>query len=107
MPQYLYECDSCGDQHHEIHGMTEDPKIKCPECKCDCYRVIHPVQGFVKGNCYLNKKDCKKQANLSLLQDNDPYTRHRVPGEKDDLINKIKNGDKKKKSVAISGLKKK
>ena len=107
MPQYVYECDECGDSHFEIHSMKKNPKIKCPKCESSCFRAIQPVQGFVKGNCYLNKKDCKQQANLALLKDNDPYARHRVPGEKDDLISRVKKGDRKKKSVPISGLKKK
>ena len=107
MPQYVYGCEECGDEHYEIHSMQEDPEIKCPECGSKCSRVIQPVQGYVRGNCYLNKKDCKQQANMALLQDNDPYAKHRVPGERDDLINKIKNSGKNKKSVPISGLKKK
>lgn len=107
MPQYVYECEKCGNSHLEIHSMSEDPKIKCPECKSPCFRAIQPVHGYVRGNCYMNKKDCKKQANLALLKDDDPYAKHRVPGERDDLIGKIKNSDKNKKSVPISGLKKK
>lgn len=107
MPRYIYECKKCENQHQEIHGMSENPKIKCPECKGDCYRAIQPVNGFVRGNCYLNKKDCKKQSNLALLRDSDPYSKHRVPGETDDMINKIKHGGKGKKTVPINGLKKK
>jgi len=107
MPQYIYECDKCEDQHHEIHNMQEDPKVKCPECGGGCFRVIQPVEGYVRGNCYLNKKDCKKQSNMALLKDDDPYGTHRAPGETDDMISKIKHGGKGKKMIPVNGLKKK
>jgi len=107
MPLYTYECEKCENTHHEIHSMKKDPKIKCPKCGSACFRAIQPVHGYVRGNCYLNKKECKSQASMALLNDHDPYAKHRQPGERDDLINKIKKGDRKKKSVAISGLKKK
>ena len=106
MPLYVYECDKCEDQHHETHTMQEDPKIKCPKCGGPCFRAIQPVQGYVRGNCYLNKKDCKQQSQLALIKDDDPYKQHRVPGEAEDLVNKVKRGDRKKKIVPISGLKK-
>lgn len=96
MPQYMYECDQCGESHTEIHKMTEDPDIICPECNVKCFRAIQPVQGFVKGNCYLDKKGCKKAAELATLTDDDPYKQHRQPGETDDLVSKIKNRDKHK-----------
>jgi putative FmdB family regulatory protein len=106
MPLYLYECDSCGKQKDEVHGMTDNPNIKCDSCGEKCFKVIQPVQGFVRGNCYNNKADCKKAATLSTLQEADPYARHRVPGETEDLINKIKNKDKNSKSYAVNGTKK-
>jgi len=102
---YLYECEKCGHQQSEMHGMSEDPKIKCEECNKKCFRVIQPVEINVRGNCYLNKKDCKKQANLALMQENDPYAKHRVPGERDDLISKIKNKDKNRVMAAVKSHK--
>jgi len=107
MPLYVYECDDCENQHDELHGMKEVPKIKCPQCGGGCYKVIQPIQGIIKGNCYLNKKDCKQQANLALMKEHDPYASSRVPGEAEDLINKIKRGNRKKIIVPISGTKKK
>jgi len=106
MPHYVYECEECEDTHSEVHSIQEDPEIKCPKCNKKCFRVIHPVTSLVRGNCYKNKKDCKKQATLSTLQDADPYKNHRVPGEKEDLINKLKNSGKNKVSVPVSGQKK-
>jgi putative FmdB family regulatory protein len=106
MPQYVYECEECGDTHQEIHSIREDPEILCPECGTKCFRVIQPVTGYVRGNCYLKKGDCKKAAEIATLQDNDPYGRHRVPGEKDELINKLKNSGKNKKTIVINGNKK-
>lgn len=90
MPRYIYECDSCGHSHEEVHSMSENPEILCPECSHVCFRAIQPAQGFVKGNCYLNKKDCKKAAAISKLQEDDPYSKHRQPGEADELVSRIK-----------------
>lgn len=106
MPQYMYECEKCSNSHYEIHSMSEDPIITCQKCGGECFRAIQPVNGYVRGSCYLNKNDCKKQATLHTLKENDPYARHRQPGEKDDLISKMKNGGKNKKSVSVNGLKK-
>ena len=102
----MYECEKCGDTHSEVHGMKDDPIIKCPKCKEECFRVIHPITAYVKGNCYKNKNDCKQQAVLSTLQDADPYANHRVPGEREDLVNKLKNAGKNKVTIPINGQKK-
>lgn len=39
---YDYKCSTCGEEHQEIHGMMEEPKIKCSvkKCKGICYKVI-------------------------------------------------------------------
>ena len=104
--EYIYECEECGDSHSETHNMNEDPKILCPKCKKLCFRAIQPVTGYVRGNCYLDKPGCKKAMNIATLKDNDPYGGHRQPGEVDDLVTKIKHGDKGKISVGVNGTKK-
>ena len=101
MPRYVYECQKCGSSHDEFHSMSEDPLIKCSKCKAKCFRAIQPIRPLIRGNCYLNKTDCKAQAALSTLQDSDPYARHRQPGEKDELISQLKNKNKAKKSIKV------
>lgn len=90
MPTYTYECEKCGQTQSQIHSMKDDPEIICPKCKTKCFRVIQPVYGYVKGNCYFNKKDCKKQATLATLKECDPYKKCRQPGETDELISRLK-----------------
>lgn len=107
MPRYTYGCNECDNEHEEIHSIKDDPKIICPKCGSTCSRLIGKVYGYIKGNCYLNKKDAKIQKTLSTLQDADPYAKLRQPGEAEDLANKIKNKSKNKKTVQINGSKKK
>lgn len=102
MPRYVYECEKCEHSHTEIHGMKDDPKIKCSKCQGACFRVVQPVRALVRGNCYFNKKDCKTQSTIATLKENDPYAKHRVPGEKEDMITKIRNKGKSKKMFKMS-----
>ena len=102
MPIYVYECNKCEDVHEEFHGMMVDPSVVCPKCSSKCSRLIQQVEVLVKGNCYLNKKDCKKAAELSTLQESDPYGTHRLPGEKEDLATKLKNKDKHRMTMAVT-----
>lgn len=106
MPNYLYECEKCGATQNIIHSIKEDLDVKC-ECGSPCFRVLCPPEINVRGSCYMNKKDCKTQAAISTLKDADPYQTHRLPGETDDIINKLKRGDRKKVSAQVNGLKKK
>lgn len=40
MPSYDYECDICKYQQEEVHGMMEEPQIKCAVCGGPCKKVI-------------------------------------------------------------------
>lgn len=45
---YQYECDDCGHEQDEIHGMKETPKITCEQCKCcNMHKVITGGTGFI------------------------------------------------------------
>jgi predicted nucleic acid-binding Zn ribbon protein len=83
------------------HGMTEMPKIKCPLCSKKADRTMEGVGApiwYIKGNCYLNKDDCRKQMDLHKLETGqDPYAHMRQPGEVDHIKKKLKGGDKKAK----------
>lgn len=77
----------------EQHGMNDTPCIKCPVCGNVAIRTWHGVslKGYTKGNCYLNRDDCKRHMDLRLLESgNDPYKHMRQPGETDDLTQRLK-----------------
>lgn len=77
-----------------LHGMDEKPEVKCPACGGEAKRIIGRTTFFFPGNCFLNKTDCKRQMMLHKLRTNDPYAHMRPEGDKEELIKKIKRGDK-------------
>jgi hypothetical protein len=77
----------------EQHGMNSRPYIKCPVCGSSAERTWYGTKqfGYIRGNCYLNKADCKRQMDLNLLETgNDPYGYMRQSGEVDDLKQRLK-----------------
>jgi hypothetical protein len=78
------------------HGIQEDPEISCLNCSGKTRKVIRSVNSYFKGNCYLDIASCKREMNIHKLQNDDPYGHMRQPGEKDDLISKLKRGNKAK-----------
>lgn len=78
------------------HGMFDEVDIKCPVCEGTTRKVMCAVPSYVRGNCYLDVEGCRRDMNLYKLQNNDPYDYMRQPGEKEELIAKIKRGNKAK-----------
>ena len=77
------------------HGMTESPDVPCPVCEESAVRIITGGSAFYfRGNGYLDKDGCRRDMNLYKLLKDDPYGHMRQPGEKDDLIAKLKNRGK-------------
>jgi hypothetical protein len=75
------------------HGMNETPTIKCPVCSKNAVKTLYGANltTWVRGNCYLNRKDCKRQMDLRLLEsNNDPYKSSRQSGEVDELKNTLR-----------------
>ena len=72
---------------------------ECPVCDGESRKVIQRTEGYIRGNCYLDTKGCKKDMNLWKLQNDDPYGYMRPPGEKDELIAKIKRNGKPKPKI--------
>lgn len=87
----------------ENHGMFENVNITCPVCEGSARKIISVVNSYIKGNCYLDIEGCKKDMNLYKLQNDDPYGHMRPPGEKDELIAKIKRGNKPKPKTYLMG----
>lgn len=83
------------------HGMTETPEIKCPSCSGVASRTLEgigfPIH-FIKGNCYLNREECRRQMDIHKLESgDDPYGHMRQPGEVDQIKQDLKNHNKPKR----------
>jgi putative FmdB family regulatory protein len=47
MPTYEYRCTKCEHTLEAFHGMTEEPRVECPQCGARCARVITGGAGVV------------------------------------------------------------
>ena len=75
------------------HSMSDSPEIMCPVCSHKATRVINNVTTFYfRGDGYLDKVGARRDMNLFKLQKDDPYGYMREPGEKDDLMDKLRRG---------------
>lgn len=84
----------------ERHGMQETPEYKCPVCgkKAVVSTWGVDVLGYIRGNCYLNRQDAKKQMDIRLLETgNDPYGHMRQPGEVDHIKKSLRGKNKQKR----------
>jgi hypothetical protein len=95
----------------ENHGMNETPEIKCPACGGKAVRSTHgitPPVGHVRGQCYLNRGDQRRQMDLRTLEaGQDPYAHMRQPGELDDLKSRLQGKQKQRQYFGPSGRAKK
>lgn len=94
MPNYNYECESCGCVHDVFHKMSEDPEILCPQCQNACFRTIGAtITHYVRGSGLArDKAGAKRDQNLHTLLNDDPYARYRERGERDDLADRLRKG---------------
>ena len=91
MPTYDYACDKCKTVWEVRHGMSENPEIEC-ECGAIARKCFSPPNFYFRGNYLLNKQECKKNMDIHAMEvGNDPYKEHRVPGEKEHVIQNLKN----------------
>ncbi len=49
MPIYEYECTKCGNELEIVHGISEKPKRKCPDCGGKLKRLISLNSFHLKG----------------------------------------------------------
>ncbi|MBD3407195.1 MAG: hypothetical protein GF411_13835 [Candidatus Lokiarchaeota archaeon] len=102
MPFYDYKCESCGAIQEIMHKMSESPNITCTECGNECTKTLENMNltTYVKGNGIVNDRaGAKRDMHLYNLQNKDPYSMHRVDGEKDYLENKLRNAGKHQKNT--------
>jgi DNA-directed RNA polymerase subunit RPC12/RpoP len=84
------------------HGMNPtkkelDEAVVCPRCDGrNCEQSFHgsEIHAYTRGYGFLDKAGAHRDMNLYKLQTKDPYAEHRVPGEADDIANKLKKGGK-------------
>lgn len=90
----------------EAHGMNDTPDIKCPACGGKAVRSTHGINaptGHVRGNCYLNKADQRRQMDLRTLEaGQDPYAHMRESGEVDHLKKQLQGKVKKRQHFGPS-----
>ncbi|MBP7275001.1 MAG: zinc ribbon domain-containing protein [Kiritimatiellae bacterium] len=47
MPTYEYQCVKCEHRFEEFHGISEQPKLKCPKCRGRVRRLISGGAGLL------------------------------------------------------------
>jgi putative FmdB family regulatory protein len=50
MPTYHYSCERCEYEFEIDQRITDPPRKRCPKCRGNIYRVIHPVGHILKGS---------------------------------------------------------
>lgn len=50
MPIYEYQCRKCGALTEELHGISETPVVKCPECGARAEKKISGGNFVLKGS---------------------------------------------------------
>lgn len=80
----------------EYHSMAETPEIICKICgqKAERSMIGIDISSYLRGNGYLDRTGCRRDMNLYHVQNDDPYGYMRQPGEKDDLVAKLKRAGK-------------
>ncbi len=66
----------------------------CPKCsgvKTNSTVTENSGQGYIRGNCYLDKTGAKRDQSVYKLKNEDPYGHMRVSGEVDHMVAKFKN----------------
>jgi len=65
MPTYHYSCERCGHEFEIEQRITDPPRKRCPKCRGNVYRVIHPVGHILKGSGFYatdyRKEDYEKR----------------------------------------------
>ncbi|MDP1712582.1 MAG: zinc ribbon domain-containing protein [Candidatus Nanopelagicaceae bacterium] len=107
--KYDYKCSECDFVFEVQHGMKESPGVLCGKCGKKCEKVFNTsFTSYTKGYGWFDKKGVRRDMDLHKLTHNDPYGYMRQPGEKSDLIEKLKKGGKRnpKRRYMTSGRKK-
>ena len=61
MPTYDYKCGECGEVFEKFHGMSESPKVNCPNCEGAAQKQIGAGSGIVFKGAGFYTTDYKTQ----------------------------------------------
>lgn len=77
------------------HSMSDSPDIICQLCGHKATRIIGKLSEFYfRGDGYLDKVGARRDMDLYKMNKDDPYGYMREPGEKDDLMDRLRRGGK-------------
>lgn len=121
MPVYVYQCNNCSSKYseEEANAMSEDEygekllfetfhvmnpseeqlkeAVVCPRCEsgdCDKTFVGVNVRSYMRGYGWKDKAGAKRDMHVYHLDNQDPYSKHRVEGEKDHIRRQLKDEGK-------------
>lgn len=121
MPIYIYECANCAQHYTEeqLSNMNRDEfgeavlfetlhSIKptanelaeatiCPRCNSnDCSKSMigTNIHSYVRGYGWKDKVGARRDMDVYHLDNQDPYSKHRVPGETEHIRQGLKDGGK-------------
>lgn len=118
MPKYDYICKDCAtkaaqssesedfiynesvfETYHSMNPSDDEllSAIKCPRCggvNCDKSYFGYNITTFILGYGWSDVSGRKRDMHLYKLENEDPYSSFRQPGEADDLKTKLRNAGK-------------
>ena len=65
MPTYTYECKKCYCTHDIFHGMSVQPRVKCPQCGGRCKRLLGTGAGIIFKGSGFYETDYKEKHDRS------------------------------------------
>jgi putative FmdB family regulatory protein len=71
MPNYEYECESCGIRFERMQHFHDEPLRDCPECGGCVHRVLQPVGIVFKGSGFYVTDHNKSSSAVSLPRKED------------------------------------
>jgi hypothetical protein len=97
----LYETLVLFETSHAMEPTKQElaEALICPRCQGDnCKRSFHGTQihSYILGYGYCDKAGAKRDMDIYTLKNDDPYKEHRVPGEVEEIENRIKKSAKPK-----------
>jgi len=73
---YEYECNKCGNVQEEIHGMNDNPEIKCSDCQTIMQRIITGGTGVIFKGGGWTTSDSKFKKSMTKKNDNTKKKMH-------------------------------
>ena len=99
MSDSAYEEAVLFETYHSMEPSEEElaKAIICPRCNgSNCAKSFHGVnvRGYLRGYGWKDKAGAKRDMHVYHLDNQDPYSKHRVPGEADHIRRQLKDQGK-------------